>query len=130
MRHTIVFLCLIAAFSVAAEETSPQLLLEPPTLPSAVQSGENLEPELELPTIPLAVQSGESLEPEITIKRGDDGEIIHEHRVNGSIYMVKIVPSSGPAYYLVDHDGDGNMETRYNDLDKELNVPQWLLHSW
>ncbi len=110
MRHTIAIFCLIATFSVTAEEAAVQPMPEPPTLP---------------PT----VQSGETLEPEITIIRRDK-KIIHEYRVNGAIYMVKIIPSSGPAYYLIDKDGDGNMETRRSDLNKNMNVPQWLLYSW
>lgn len=110
MRHTIAIFCLIATFSVVAEEASEQSLPESPTLPPVVQSGENLE-------------------PEITIIRRD-GRLVHEYRVNGTVYMVKIIPNSGPAYYLVDKDGDGNMETRHSDLNRTMNVPQWLLHSW
>ncbi len=83
----------------------------------------------EAPAPPLPVQSGENLEPEITIIKRD-GRIIHEYSVNGTVYMVKIVPTSGPAYYLVDKDGDGNMETRHSDLEKGIKVPQWLLYKW
>ena len=108
MRQIVTLFCLIAAFPAFAEE--PLALPEPPTLPPAVQSGE-------------------ALEPEITITNRN-GEIVHEYRVNGTVYMTKIIPSSGPAYYLIDQDGDGNLETRHSDLNRNINVPQWLIHSW
>ena len=44
--------------------------------------------------------------------------------------MVKISPKNAPAYYMVDTDGDGNLETRRSDLEKGMNIPQWLLFSW
>lgn len=110
MRYPSAIAILLASFSLQAEEEIVAPAPEPPVSPSAVESGENLE-------------------PEITIIRRDD-KIVHEYRANGQIYMVKIIPETGPAYYLVDKDGDGNMETRHSDLDKDLNIPQWLLHSW
>ncbi len=86
----------------------------------------------EPPDIPLPVESGEVLdpeEPEITIKRRG-GKTIQEYRINGVLYMVKIVPDAGPAYYLIDTDGDGNMDVRNSDLERELKVPQWVLLRW
>jgi hypothetical protein len=83
----------------------------------------------EPPDLPEAVQSGENMEPDITIiKRGK--ETIEEYRINGKLYMVKITPSVGPSYYLVDNDGDGNMEARRSQLESGLKVPQWVLFSW
>ncbi|TDJ19106.1 MAG: DUF2782 domain-containing protein [Gammaproteobacteria bacterium] len=83
----------------------------------------------EPPVLPDPVESGEALEPEITIIRRDDA-IITEYRVNGNLYMVKIVPAFGPPYYLIDRDGDGQMEGRINDIYDDIIVPQWVLFSW
>lgn len=83
----------------------------------------------EPPDLPETVQSGENMEPDITIiKRGK--ETIQEYRINGKLYMVKITPSIGPPYYLVDNDGDGNMDARRSQLESGLKVPQWVLFSW
>ena len=68
-------------------------------------------------------------EPEITIKQGSAGTL-EEYRINGQLYMVKITPKKGPPYYLVDSDGDGDLETRRSDLDPELAIPQWTLFRW
>lgn len=90
---------------------------------------EEFEPVPEPPVLPDPVESGEVLEPEITIIRRDDA-IITEYRVNGNLYMVKIVPAFGPPYYLIDRDGDGVMEGRTNNIYDDIIVPQWVLFSW
>jgi hypothetical protein len=77
------------------------------------------------------VESGETLEPDITIiRKGKD--TIEEYRINGRRYMVKIKPSVGPPYYLVDTDGDGNMDVRRSDIQRphDMSIPRWVLFSW
>ena len=83
----------------------------------------------EPPQLPMPVKSGESIEPDITIIHKDK-QTIQEYRKNGLLYMVKIVPDVGPAYYLIDTDGDGNMDVRGSDLDKGTNINQWKLLEW
>lgn len=97
-----------------------------------VTAGET-EPELkdvpEPPDIPPAIESGEPIEPEVTIIKKQDATV-YEHRINGRLYMVKIVPLIGKPYYLVDQDGDGSLETRVNDIYSNINVPQWVIFEW
>ncbi|NOY71122.1 MAG: DUF2782 domain-containing protein [Gammaproteobacteria bacterium] len=81
--------------------------------------------------LPIYVQAEEdqSLEPEVTIIDGEQ-HTIEEYRLNGKLYMIKIVPAVGPHYFLVDSDGDGEFETqRYTD-DSEMMVPRWTLFEW
>ena len=91
------------------------------------------EPELkdvpEPPDIPPAIESGEPIEPEVTIIKKQDATV-YEHRINGRLYMVKIVPLIGKPYYLVDQDGDGSLETRVNDIYSNINIPQWVIFEW
>ncbi len=69
------------------------------------------------------------LAPEITII--DNGHrLVEEYRANGRIFMIKINPKKGPAYYLVDADGDGNFDTQKSDLSPNLLIPSWVLFSW
>ena len=44
--------------------------------------------------------------------------------------MVKVNPAKGASYYLVDTDGDGSLETRFNDLASNLAIPAWVLLRW
>lgn len=80
------------------------------------------------PALPAPVQNGEALEPDVTIVESDKGTI-YEYRINGNMYMVKIQPIAGPPYYLLDLDGDGEMDVR-RDKPWNNDVPQWVLFSW
>lgn len=113
MRRTIVMLAAVLAH--------PAWSIEPPP--------ENTAPLPEQPDIPPPVESGENLEPDITIiRKGKD--TIEEYRINGRLYMVKIKPSIGPPYYMVDTDGDGNMDVRRSDVQRDMSIPRWVLFSW
>ena len=92
-------------------------------------SEEDLAPVPEPPTIPDPLQSGQAIEPQVTIIRKDDA-IIEEYRLDGRLYMTKIIPAAGPAYYLIDRDGDGQMETRMSEIYDDFTVPQWVLFNW
>ncbi|HED39913.1 MAG TPA: DUF2782 domain-containing protein [Chromatiales bacterium] len=77
----------------------------------------------------LALAAEPDDEPEITITRSQT-EIIEEYRANGRLYMIKITPKKGFAYYLVDTDGDGSLDSRHNELDEGILIPRWTLFSW
>ncbi len=81
------------------------------------------------PTLPDPLKSGEAIEPEVVIIRTDEA-VIEEYRLNGKHYMTRITPVVGPAYYLVDRDGDGQMESRMSEIYDDFHVPQWVLFSW
>ncbi len=66
---------------------------------------------------------------DINIIKRDD-KTIETHSVNGIVYKVKVIPSSGPAYYLYDTDGDGSLETRSNRELSETTVQQWKIFEW
>ena len=57
-------------------------------------------------------------------------ETISEFRINGQLYMIRITPTKGAPYYLVDSDGDGNLETRWNNLAPNILIPSWVLIRW
>ncbi|PLY17056.1 MAG: DUF2782 domain-containing protein [Sedimenticola sp.] len=102
-------LMLIASAGFAAENTAPEAVPEPPDLPPKVESGEVLE-------------------PEVRIIESEKGKL-EEYSINGRVYMVKVTPQSGPPYYLVDSNGDGELDTR-RDHPSEISVPQWVILSW
>jgi len=77
----------------------------------------------------LVLAAGPDDEPEITITRSQT-DIIEEYRANGKLYMIKITPKKGFAYYLVDTDGDGSLDSRHNELDEGIVIPKWTLFSW
>jgi hypothetical protein len=66
-----------------------------------------------------------ALEPEVTIKKRD-GETVEEFRISGKLYMIKVTPASGPAYYLVDDNGTGKF-SRQDSTDSGVRVPRWVI---
>lgn len=88
-----------------------------------------LEPVPDVPQPPLPVHSGENLEPDITIVRRGN-EIMHEYRRGGRLYMIKVVPDIGPAYYFLDSNGDGKLDIRRSDINQDGNVNLWKIFEW
>ncbi|MEN8169353.1 MAG: DUF2782 domain-containing protein [Pseudomonadota bacterium] len=81
-----------------------------------------------MPAEDVYSQVDEGMEPQVTIiRRGK--EMVQEYRVNGQLYMIKITPSKGLPYYLVDSDGDGSLESRRNSLD-DPEVVKWRIFEW
>ncbi len=88
------------------------------------------EPEvIKPPVIPEPMQDGQSIEPDINIIQKED-RTVQEYRMNGQLYMIKVTPSIGRSYYLMDTDGDGSLETTQHELDSGLLVPNWILLEW
>lgn len=124
MRAPIVLLlagCLALAPLAHAQDAAPQFKEVPPPPP--------------LNTVPVpdsddpAEADKAGPEPDVTIVKRKDAEI-EEYRLNGRLYMVKVKPFVGPAYYMVDRDGDGLMESRINGRGAEPRAPQWVILSW
>lgn len=81
------------------------------------------------PPIPPKV-ANEQLEPSVVITERE-GERIEEYSQNGRVYMVKITPVKGPAYYYLDEDGDGQLELR--ESDRKMNPVRpvyWKVKEW
>ena len=97
-------------------------------LAMVIARADDAAPVIEPPDPPDIIESGEVIEPQVTIIRQED-KIIEEYRINNNLYMVKITPSTGIPYYLIDYDGDGKLDVRKDDLDDVI-VPQWVLFTW
>jgi hypothetical protein len=111
MHYWRVLILLIPIFCVAEEPTEARIPIPDP------------------PEMPMPVEDDEEMEPDITIIR-QQNKTIQEFRKNGVLYMVKIIPDIGPAYYLLDQDGDGQMDVHRSDLDRQLPINQWKLLEW
>ena len=71
----------------------------------------------------------EGFEPEVRIIDTGTG-LVEEFRSGGRVYMIKVTPKKGRPYYLVDADGDGNMESHRNETAPRMLIPSWVLFSW
>lgn len=82
-----------------------------------------------VPTLPNEADDSRNIpQPDVRIIRKKDA-VIEEYRVNGHLRFVKITPSIGSPYYMVDTDGDGILETKEDDFSNPP-INQWLLLEW
>jgi len=87
----------------------------------------------EVPPPPPLIE-GESatealMEPDISIRKEADQEV-EEYRIQGQLYMIKVTPKRGEPYYLVDADGDGELEHQMYELDPKFMIPSWTIFRW
>ena len=119
-----VSLLIISHASVAAED-----IPAPPSLNKTEKNFTQKNKAESVPTIPDEAEDSRNIpEPEVRIIRKKD-TVIEEYRVNGRLRFVKITPSSGSPYYMVDTDGDGVLETRDDNFTNPP-INQWILLKW
>ncbi|MCE7914910.1 MAG: DUF2782 domain-containing protein [Nitrosomonas sp. PRO4] len=106
---------------------------EQPNQPKKPSQPDNLIPLPEISELPPAhadepqppdIQMDPELETHVTIiKRGED--TIEEHRVNGELLMIKVIPRIGPPYYLKRN----TVKEQYTHPEAGIDVspPMWQL---
>jgi hypothetical protein len=130
MHRSLSLLPLLVAMPTAFAQPLPPLPdLERP--PAAVAEESDQQPQAapeESPAGEPPVAGEETIEPEVTITRRGEA-VVQEFRLNGRLYMIRVLPTIGYPYYLVDTNADGVWDTRLNDL-APIAPPQWVLFSW
>lgn len=62
---------------------------------------------------------------DVVTRTEPNGDVVSEYRVAGQLQVVKVVPSRGPTYYLIDNDGDGRP-----DDGSPVSPVYWKLFEW
>lgn len=107
--HVVLFLTALCATGIALAQTS----------------GEGETP----PAAPQAAAVQDPVEPEITIVQQED-KVLYEYRDEGGrLIMVKVVPKNGRPYYLLDTDGDGELDATQWD-PRSVAVQMWEIFRW
>lgn len=65
---------------------------------------------------------------QVAVRTEKNGDVIEEYRVGGNLRMVKVTPSRGPAYYLVDENGDGRLDNSKGE--GPVSPVYWKLYGW
>ncbi len=79
-----------------------------------------------LPSLVFAAPAADISEPEIVIREMED-KVIHEYRINGFLYAIKVIPKNGKPYFLVAEDGSEN----FIRADKpQFLIPRWEILTW
>ena len=101
---------------------------KPPASKPFSKGGQALQPIPEPPPPPPGFEPDPALEPQVTIQRRAD-QTVEEFRLNGRLYMVKVTPSHGKPYYLIDTVGRGEF-VRHDVYDTGTRPPMWVIHQW
>lgn len=129
-RHSLVLLATLLGSGTALAETDAAA---PPQAGAQTQNSSIVrQPPPALPAEPATTEEEDSRnipQPEVNIIHKKD-QTIEEYRINGKVRYVKITPKKGKPYYLVDRDGDGELETRHSDLDGVPPINEWILLEW
>jgi hypothetical protein len=115
----VLLLSLLLAWPVFGQQS------EPPQ-PPASEPTEIPEPP---PLPPKAVPADDLSIPTVTIRR-EEGQIIEEYRLNGTLTMVKVTPKKGPVYYLMDTTGDGDLETKWFETEGGVKPVYYKIFEW
>lgn len=130
LHRLIIALLLSAALPIMAETEQPKQIKKPKHPDNLIPLPEIPEPPRDLTEPPessadIQADSDQVPEAEVTIiRRGQD--IIEEHRVNGELLMIKVIPRIGPPYYL-----KKNLIRDYHNHPNEVGIdvspPMWQL---
>jgi hypothetical protein len=126
LRNRILFIVLFA-LTCASVAAQPDATAEaaPAAPDDAATSGGGF---LQAPSLEPSPLTGDALEPDITITESG-GTAVYEYRVRGALYMIRIQPQVGPAYYFYDVNGDGVIDAQERSA-RNTAVPQWELLHW
>ena len=126
--------------SFAVPAVLPALLLATASGAAAQTRPGNVEPVPDgPPALPPRVTSGETLEPRGARHRAGSTRPSPKYRVNGHLRAVRVDPDGFPAYWFIDADGDGQIDTdgtarpggRTGGLDSAGELrPYWMIFSW
>ena len=67
---------------------------------------------------------------QVAVRTEVNGDVIEEYRVAGQLRMVKVTPSRGPAYYLMEENGDGRLDRSKGASEKDVSPVYWKLYGW
>ena len=65
---------------------------------------------------------------QVAVRTETNGDVIEEYRVAGQLRMVKVTPVRGPAYYLIDENGDGRLDKSKGE--GPVSPVYWKIYGW
>lgn len=134
--NTVIKRLLFLALLLVAPLLAAQESAEPPPMPppgESERSGESAPAgEGEVPAPPPLPEKAEQPDmppPTVTIRR-EEGKVVEEYSMGGSVYMVRVTPENAPPYMLLDTDGDGQLERTDSEVGPHVLPPHWVLFEW
>ena len=85
-------------------------------------------PPIREPLPPKVTAPEDPLDQEVVIRQ-EEGRMVEEYRRSGLVYMVRIVPTIGEPYYLIDTTGDGLLDMKH-DTFEPIKPVYWKIFDW
>ncbi len=69
-------------------------------------------------------------EPTVRIRTNDNGDVVEEYRQGGMVTMVKVTPTRGKPYYIMDNNGDGRLDRADAEAAGGVVPVSWVIATW
>ncbi|MEX0916199.1 MAG: DUF2782 domain-containing protein [Wenzhouxiangellaceae bacterium] len=86
-------------------------------------------PPIREPLPPKVTDPDNQIEPQVRIRREQDRTIEEYVTSSGQVYMVRVQPVGGPAYYMIDTTGDGILNIKHDRFEPVKPV-YWKIFEW
>ena len=78
----------------------------------------------------IPAKAGDDDTPSVRIRTRDNGDVVEEYRQGGMVTMVKVTPTRGKPYYIMDNNGDGRLDRADAEAAGGLVPVSWIIATW
>ncbi len=78
----------------------------------------------------IPAKTNDDAEPTVRIRTRDNGDVVEEYRQGGIVTMVKVTPSRGKPYYIMDNNGDGRLDRADAEAAGGVVPVSWIIATW
>jgi len=102
------------------------------TAQAATASENTPEPVAKEAPVPekIPAKTGDDDSPSVRIRTRDNGDVVEEYRQGGIVTMVKVTPTRGKPYYIMDNNGDGRLDRADAEAAGGVVPVSWIIATW
>ena len=78
----------------------------------------------------IPAKAGDDDTPSVRIRSRDNGDVVEEYRQGGMVTMVKVTPTRGKPYYIMDNNGDGRLDRADAEAAGGVVPVSWIIATW
>lgn len=78
----------------------------------------------------VPTKESEGAGPTVSIRTRDNGDVVEEYRQGGMVTMVKVTPTRGKPYYIMDNNGDGRLDRADAEAAGGVVPVSWIIATW
>ena len=78
----------------------------------------------------IPAKAGDDDTPSVRIRTRDNGDVVDDYRQGGMVTMVKVTPTRGKPYYIMDNNGDGRLDRADAEAAGGVVPVSWIIATW